>query len=104
MIGRTVPKEMYDELFRKYTELVEQVVALKRDGFTTLPDHSTLQIPEADDPYEVPDAVMDAIHVYSDPGSAEAQTAKEAAFGMLHRGVSEEHVLEAVHAGEPVGV
>ncbi len=102
MLGKTVPKETYDELFGKYTALVFEMMEMKREGFVAQPRHPELEQPDL---YEVPEKVMDAIHARFRPGSPEAAAQQEIAYGMLHREPDAvEEVVSAVLAGEDIGL
>ena len=89
----------FDDLQAKYHELVGEM--LKRNP----PPIDPVRIDfseNADDNFPVPDEVMDAIHLTSEPESEEANTVQEIAFGMLRQGMEVEDVVAAVHAGEDI--
>lgn len=99
-IGRDLYDDLqirFDDLQAKYHDLVEEM--LKRNP--PPPAHVDVSYSDEDN-FPVPDAVMAAILVYSDPGSVDADTAQEVAFGMLRGELSEEDVVAAIHAGEEV--
>ncbi len=99
MLG--VPQKMYDELFSKYSALVDEVVQMKRDGYVAQPRFDTEPEP---DQFPVPEEVLGALHMRFDPGSFEAKEQQEHAFGMLRRGLDKETVIAAVLAGEDIGM
>ncbi len=104
MIPRSLYDDLqirFDDLQAKYHELVEEM--LKRNPPPLQPldiDYGKLD----EDPFPVPEGVMEAIHTNSEPDSMEAAGVQEVAFSMLRSGIPEEGVIAAIHAGEEVEV
>ena len=105
MIGKTVPRDLHDDLQRRYDELLEKYHALVQevvDRTPKPPEAVEIKYDEPDEAYPVPDSIKEAIWTYSEPDSREALRTQEVAYGMLRQGISEEDVVALVHQGEHV--
>ena len=109
IVFNSVPRDLYDGLVTRhqalqdqYHSLVEELLAMKKDGYTPEP---RLFAPESeDDPYPIPENVENALHTLFEPRSPEFQRQKEIAFGMMHNGAKEEDVIAELLAGADIGL
>jgi hypothetical protein len=95
----TVLKPMYDDLLGRYHALVEEVLAMKREGFVPAPDLSGHA-----EPVSLPPIIQTAINALMDSGGDELleRMVERQAWALKRQGVDDAEIAAKLTAGEPV--
>ncbi len=99
--GATVPVAMYQDLLAKYHALVQDLAAMKREGFAPEPAGGPLESAPQLEP-AIQQAIGELVDNAVDGPADLERTLMQRAWDLKRRGASTEEITASIAAGEPV--